>query len=254
MKRRDSGRETWHRLLEWDKSSGDAERLAAQVLPLEGYAAIDPSHPLGGADGKRDIVLSKNDKLWIAGVYFPRGQKSFKTVVNKFKADSRNIEKYKAEGFVFVTNQELKLSEREKLQENNSFKVDVYHLERMAWILNQPKAYGVRLDFLNIEMNKEEQLSALACRDEIIEKLLKKLDPSTNRTSKSNEEPIEVMPKSLNTEMYYNYFGVGVKLHFCSNCGFGYKVNNNGGLFYFGKEYSITCPKCDNTEYYNRFY
>ena len=46
--RRNDGRETWFRLLEWDKGQTPAERLAAIILTNEGFRNIDPSHPLGG--------------------------------------------------------------------------------------------------------------------------------------------------------------------------------------------------------------
>ena len=49
--RRSDGRETWHRLLEWDKGQAPAERLAAVVLFSDGFRNVDPSHPLGGRDG-----------------------------------------------------------------------------------------------------------------------------------------------------------------------------------------------------------
>lgn len=42
------------------------------------------------------------------------------------------------------------------------------------------------------------------------------------------------------------------KLHFCSSCGFGYKVSNKPSYALYSREYSITCPKCGNIEYYNR--
>ena len=46
--RRTEGRETWHRLLEWDKGQAPSERLAALLLANEGFKNVDPSHPLGG--------------------------------------------------------------------------------------------------------------------------------------------------------------------------------------------------------------
>lgn len=48
MARRTEGRETYHRLLEWDKGQAASERLAALILSSEGFDGIDPSHPLGG--------------------------------------------------------------------------------------------------------------------------------------------------------------------------------------------------------------
>lgn len=37
--------------------------------------------------------------------------------------------------------------------------VQIYHLERLATLLNSPDNYGIRMEFLEIEMNKEEQLA-----------------------------------------------------------------------------------------------
>lgn len=45
--RRAEGRETFYRLLEWDKGQAASERLAALILEQEGFRDIDPSHPLG---------------------------------------------------------------------------------------------------------------------------------------------------------------------------------------------------------------
>ena len=44
--------ETWHRLREWTSGQGPSERLAAQILMEDGFTGLDPSHPLGGKDGK----------------------------------------------------------------------------------------------------------------------------------------------------------------------------------------------------------
>ena len=159
MNRRD-GSETWHRLLEWDKGQTPAERLAAVILNLEGFQNIDPSHPLGGRDGLKDMFLTFNGSKWIGAVYFPRGQQSFATIHNKFQHDVEGVKANNAQGMVFFTNQELTLGERKKLQEIASdIDVKIYHLERIASILNTPQAYGIRMEFLDIEMSKDEQVS-----------------------------------------------------------------------------------------------
>lgn len=64
--RRTDGRETWHRLLEWDKGQTPAERLAAIILNSEGFRNIDPSHPLGGRDGLKGYgtVLPSEKMDW----------------------------------------------------------------------------------------------------------------------------------------------------------------------------------------------
>lgn len=60
--RRNEGQETWHRLIEWDRGQAASERLAALILKVEGYKEIDPSHPLGGKDGLKDICLTYKGK------------------------------------------------------------------------------------------------------------------------------------------------------------------------------------------------
>ena len=50
-------RETFNRLLNWDRGQAPSERLAAIILSNEGFMGIDPSHPLGGKDGLKDMTL-----------------------------------------------------------------------------------------------------------------------------------------------------------------------------------------------------
>lgn len=158
--RRPRGDETADRLLHWTDSQKAAERLAANILAATGYVSVDPIHPLGGPDGLRDVVCAKDGKKWIAGVYFPNGKKSLSAVTTKFKHDLKGVAVHGADGFAFVTNQYLKASERESLIEvAGGQATDLLHRERIAAVLNSPQNYGTRLDFLDIEMSKEEQLA-----------------------------------------------------------------------------------------------
>jgi hypothetical protein len=160
MSRRTGGRETFYRLLEWDRGQADTERLAALILRGEGFSDIDPSHPRGGTDGKKDIAFKYNGEKWIAGIYFPRGQKKPSEIKKKFIQDISGVAMNDSVGFAFITNQEIKLAERKKLTEQYpDIDVEIYHLERIAGILNSPQNYGLRLEFLDIEMTKEEQVS-----------------------------------------------------------------------------------------------
>lgn len=163
MTRRREGRETFYRLLEWDKGQAASERLVAIILSNEGFEGVDPSHPLGGKDGGKDMICFFNRVRWIGAVYFPRGQQSFGSIKEKFIHDLNGVYKNDAHGIAFVTNQEITLSQRKELEQYDE-KVDVriYHLERIADILNTPKMYGTRLDFLDIEMTKEEQLAYIS--------------------------------------------------------------------------------------------
>ncbi len=176
-RRRADGDETWNRLLSWTKGQKPSERLAAHILRAEGFKSVDPSHPFGGRDGLKDIIALKDNIQWIGAAYFPKGQKSFKEIKDKFIDDSKGIEKNDVSGMVFITNQELTLGERQELRKLGKPKtIEIYHLERIAGILDAPANYGIRLEFLDIELTKEEQLSFFASRDKTISHLSNKLE------------------------------------------------------------------------------
>ena len=145
---------------------------------------IDPSHPLGGKDGLKDMTLSFEGKRWIGAVYFPRGQQSFTVIKDKFIHDLDGVKANGAKGLVFVTNQELRLNERKILSElAPNIDIQIYHLERIASLLNTPSFYGIRMEFLDIEMSKEEQLSFFADKEQrlirmenILERMVSGLD------------------------------------------------------------------------------
>ena len=158
--RRKRGDETWNRLLNWTEAQKASERLAGHIVAAEGFRSIDPSHPLGGSDGLRDLICSGGGIRWVVAAYFPNGKRPFSEIKVKFEGDARGAIKNNVQGFVFVTNQDLKISERETLTESAPVDhVEIYHLERIARILDSPVNYGIRLEFLDIEMTKEEQLA-----------------------------------------------------------------------------------------------
>lgn len=177
--RMNEGKETWHRLLNWDRGQTPAERLAAIILSNEGFHNVDLSHPLGGPDGLKDIAFTYEGKKWIGAVYFPRGQKTYNEVRVKFQHDLCGVKSNDSIGLAFFTNQELTLSEREKLtQIDSTIDVQLYHLEKITSLLNTPSYYGIRMEFLDIEMEREEQLAFFASnnrRMSHIESVLKDL-------------------------------------------------------------------------------
>jgi hypothetical protein len=167
QERRLEGDETWITLREWLAGQKASERLAGQVLLSEGYSEVDPSHPLGGKDGGKDILCRKDGKTFVGAVYFSRGQQSFSKIRKKFTQDLRGVAKNNADGLVFVTNQELKIAERKELQEfSPTIEVELYHLERLTNVLNATKNYGIRLEYLGIRITEDEHLAFLAARDE----------------------------------------------------------------------------------------
>lgn len=158
--------ETWHRLREWTNGQAPSERLAAQLIIEAGYSNIDPSHPLGGKDGGKDAICTYKGERWVMAVYFPRGQKDFSEIRQKFEFDCVGATKNNASGIVFVSNQELRLSEREELRKaSGKLKFDLFHLEKITTILDSPAMASVRHQFLGISSDQEE--SGAILRDEI---------------------------------------------------------------------------------------
>jgi predicted ATP-binding protein involved in virulence len=158
--------ETWHRLLNWTYDSTRSEGLAAQVLLDQGFTSLDPSHPLGGKDGGMDALCMKDGQRWIMAVYFPRGQQDIGNIKKKFAADLAGVAKNGAVGIAFVTNQELTLGERaslRKLCEPNL--LEVFHLERITVILDQPRMASVRQKFLFIDAASPKQAGFLLSSD-----------------------------------------------------------------------------------------
>jgi hypothetical protein len=242
--RRTAGSETWHRLLDWDRGQAPSERLTAHLLREEGFNSIDPSHPLGGRDGLKDVICERDGKKWIAAAYFPRGQKTFSEIKKKLNGDLKDIDSKNVDGIAFVTNQELKLGERQKLKDNigEGIEIDIFHLERIASILDRPRCYGIRLEFLDIEMTREEQVSFMAqvyaqvdniklerdvmlaliskSSDSLKDELnaaLKKLDKNTLI---QNPEITKAVLLSRGNPL--SIFGYGIDQHYCSKCGFGF--------------------------------
>lgn len=267
MRRQTDGRETWHRLLDWDKGQAPSERLAAQILVSEKYVSIDPIHPLGGRDGLKDILCNKEGLKFIAACYFPRGQKSFSDITDKFKDDLAGVDKNNADGIAFITNQELRLGEREVLANlvPKAKTMELFHLERLTAILNSPINYGTRLEFLDIEMTKEEQLAYMCSKDQIIHNLVNLIKQITKNT-KLHVDP-NVTPVTVSSERfeYHNMLGLSYAnpYHKCSYCGYGFKIAGRGqGVYYIElvsitPSYSatgktsvelVTCPKCGNKE------
>lgn len=207
-KRQFDGDETWNRLLSWTKGQKSSERLSAHILSSEGFKSLDPSHPLGGKDGLKDIVSTKDNLQWIGAAYFPRGQKKFTEIKKKFLDDLKGITVNSVSGLAFVTNQELTLNERKQLKTiGKPHTIEVFHLERIAHILDNAKNYGVRLEFLDIEMTREEQLAYFVVKDEKMIDLSKKIenlmvDYSSFKRSLILDEDSEIFKVRSEEEVY----------------------------------------------------
>jgi hypothetical protein len=149
------------RLSFWRDGSTKAERLAAVALDLAGYEDIDPQSPLGGPDGKRDLLCQKGGLTWVGAVYFPNSPVRFAAIKKKYVSDLSGAPQDRT-GFVFITNQTLSPDQRKTLSalaHGAGKESDIIHLQELTNLLDSPSGYGARLQFLKIGMTIEEQLS-----------------------------------------------------------------------------------------------
>lgn len=253
-----------------------AERLAAHVLRVEGFKSIDPSHPLGGPDGLKDVVCERHGRKWIGAAYFPTGKLTFKRISTKFKDDLKGVALNNADGIAFVTNQALTLSERKELENSvdETVEVEIFHLDRIASILDQPSCYGTRLEFLDIEMTREEQLSfmadvyqqvdALKLEREVMLALISQSELLTAQLQAALEKPSKTKPNSspniveavLLSEISsrFTQFGSSTALHKCSNCSFSFLFKYSPmeliiqSLSSSPPLLGVECPQCGNAD------
>lgn len=165
--RKFSNDETINTLLNWTEAQKATERLASAILGLSGFTDINPSHPIGGRDGGKDLTCRKDQLEYIVAVSFNNGAQKFNLIKNKFQSDLKKMLSHNPDGVIFMTNQRLTLSERDilNLLVSENKKCEIFDLERIAAILSAPSGYGVRLEYLSIEMSKDEQLSYFSLKD-----------------------------------------------------------------------------------------
>jgi fido (protein-threonine AMPylation protein) len=130
------------------------------MLHIEGFTLVDPQSPLGGPDGRKDIICEKRGIKVVGASYFPPTNQDFKSVKEKFLHDHEGVAKNNASGFAFFVNQPVTPTERTELAKCVAIEIiEIYHLERIASLLDSPRGYGLRLEYLRVAMNEEEQLA-----------------------------------------------------------------------------------------------
>ena len=122
------------------------------------FTAINPQCPLGGPDGLKDIVCKMGGLKYVAAAFFPTTPNTSADIKRKFEYDLMGVKRNDASGIVFFTNQRQSPGERQALQElaqDTGFECVIYHLERIRALLDAPRGYGLRLEFLQIAMSQE---------------------------------------------------------------------------------------------------
>lgn len=178
---------TEERLRGWlDSNQVQRERVCAQLLPMLGpYSDVEPRRPKGGRDGARDLQAIFSDQFIIwAAVGFRNSAKDDNEdkawAKKKFKEDlgAALEENQSLQGFVFITNIDLTPGEQDELKETAKGKglshVAVFIRERLRLALDSVEGWGYRLQFLDIEMTREEQLAFIERFGARLERMLEK--------------------------------------------------------------------------------
>lgn len=181
-------RETEQRLRSWlDANQLQRERLCIQLLPLFGnYSDVQPRRPKGGPDGARDIQAVYNGSIVVWGAVGFRNSANDsegdkKWVTKKFSTDieSALVQNPNLRGFVFFTNVDLTPREVQILKTTATSKgithVDVFYRERLRQMLDSTEGLGYRLQYLEIAMSQEEQISFITRLEAAREKELQEL-------------------------------------------------------------------------------
>lgn len=191
---------TYQILLNWDKGQAFSERLSSKILSIEDFEEIDPKSPTGGPDGTKDILCTKNGKSYLVSCFFPNGQKQYSDIRDKFDSDYKGVTKNNTDGFVFITNQKITPTERAILVSRSKVDTTIYHGERVCSILDSPKGYGVRLEYLGIEIKKEEQISFLDSYLDL-KKNFKEIKDKLNSIESSKKESHEKLEETIVTNL-----------------------------------------------------
>lgn len=159
------GVETRQSLIIWARGDADSEYLAAALVKLDGATDVDPVHPQGGPDGKKDILCTYKGVPCIVAVNFPNDSTTikFSVIKKKFASDLKGVKKNGRKGFLFVTNAPLTNAERETLEASATaagvVPCIIYHLERIHLLLDDPSGYGIREKYLGIALSEAERIS-----------------------------------------------------------------------------------------------
>jgi hypothetical protein len=154
-----------------DSNQLDRERLCLAVMRLDRrFSDVRPRHPRGGPDGGRDIEARLNGVRQVFGAIGFVNQATDsndnkRSAQEKFHSDLEEALKQKPrpEGFVFFTNINLTIGEKEALIQAAKSKgllyADVFDRERIRIPLDSPDGFGIRVQYLGIPMSQEEQTS-----------------------------------------------------------------------------------------------
>lgn len=150
------------------------EQLCRSVLALDRrFSKVTPRHPRGGPDGGHDIqAMYQDEQLAYGAVGFVNqandSEEQKKTIKNKFRKDvnSASSSDEKSSVFIFFTNLNLTVGEKEKLNAFAKTKgfvfSEIMDRERIRIALDSADGFSIRFQYLGIPLSEPEQASFFA--------------------------------------------------------------------------------------------
>lgn len=150
------------------------EQMCRAVLAVDKrYSDVRPRHPRGGPDGGRDIeAVYRAEQVTFGAVGFVNQANDSieqkKTINTKFSEDlgSALSTDKKPQAFVFFTNVNLTVGEKDKLTEQARKRgishCEVFDRERIRITLDSPDGFSIRYQFLGLSLSEDEQASFFA--------------------------------------------------------------------------------------------
>ena len=189
------------------------EKMCLALLPNMGnYSSVTPRRPEGGPDGAHDLEALFNGVLPTWGAVGFRNDAGSSTedrnwAERKFKSDldSALKEHPTLSGFVFFTNVDLTPGQHESLKryayERKVTHVEVFDFHRIRDALDRPVGFIARLQYLDIEMSKDEQLGLVSNFGQELQKTL-------NSGFSRMERTLERLEKFLDLRKPLNQIGL----------------------------------------------
>ena len=199
------------------------ERMCLKILSIQdNFSDVTPRLPKGGPDGGRDLQAFYNGQLCYGAVGFVNDAADAQhrsQIETKFKDDlksaitANDVEKTDLKTFVFFTNVSLtpaSFASLEKIAADDGIETcKIYDRERLANVLDSPKGYAIRFQYLNISMTDAEQFGLFNSMSETISELKNELKAGLANIEKKNNKS-EFMPaadynEDTATHMYFGW-------------------------------------------------
>ena len=210
------------------------EQMCQAILAIDKrYSDVRPRHPRGGPDGGRDIeALFRGNLMAFGAVGFINqandSDEQKNKIKDKFLSDLESALRVvnKPKAFVFFTNVNLTIGEKEKLitkaKESQLTHCEIIDREIIRIALDSPDGFFIRFQYLNITLSDEEQASFFARWGDDIQSVIstgfQRIESTLNRVLFFQEatDPLVHLTLSFELKEKYSAEAIGHFRLFCS--------------------------------------